>query len=330
MPPTRSTPRYDPEIGVSTPESPAMTVGMPPGIIGSLITPFNGDGDPDLVALGALIEFQLLAGIAGLFIAGTAGEGMLLTPRERRSLLEAACSLADDRIPIMAHCGAADTRTTVELVRHAASLGVHATSAIAPFYFSYGPRSLFDHFTTVAEGAPETPHYVYDNPARVGYEVGVTVVLELVSAVPNIVGVKDTGDSVGKITNYLAADDPPQVYTGSNLTIFPALAIGARGAVSALANAVPELAVAIFDSYSDGRLDEARALQLSLTRVQACLGGLPYLGAIKELTRLRGLPAGAMRAPQPALGADESDEMVRRLEQHSDLATWLQPVGDGR
>ncbi len=70
---------------------------------------------------------------------------------------------------------------------------------MAPFFFAYGPAELLAHFTAIAEAAPGIGHYVYENPERVGYSVGVDVVARLVREVPNVHGVKDTGDSVGRI-----------------------------------------------------------------------------------------------------------------------------------
>src|SRR5436190_15207050 len=258
--------------------------GAPPGVICALATPFNKDETVDLGAMRGLLDFQIDSGMHGLFPLGTTGEGLLMNPEERMALAEAVVEHVGRRAPVLIHCGAPDTRTAADLARHAGGLGVAGVATVAPYYFSYGAEDLFRHFVTVAEAAPDIANYLYENPERVGYSLGVSVVTRLVNEVPNIRGIKDTGDSIGRLQAYLAQPGRrPEVYVGNNMTILPALVIGARGAVSALANAVPELVVSLYRSFIEGHLDEARGLQLSLARVGLALNGVPVVGGVKRL-----------------------------------------------
>jgi 4-hydroxy-tetrahydrodipicolinate synthase len=298
----------------------------PPGIVCALVTPFRGDGAVDEPALRELVDFQAERGVDALFVLGTTGEGVLLDVAQRRRASEVAAEHLRGRLPLVVHCGAADTRTAAALARHAEEVGAVASAAVAPFFFRYTDAELYRHFAALAEAAPRIGHYVYENPERVGYSAGVGLVARLVDQVPGILGVKDTGDSVGKLGQYLAAPGTPiQVYTGSNLTVLPALVMGARGAVSALANAAPELLVELNRAWCAGDLERARRLQLALTRLQDCVAGLPYIAAIKHLVERRGLVAGRTRPPQPLLDAEQRATLDRRLAAHEDLAPWLGP-----
>ncbi len=263
----------------------------------------------------------------GLFPLGTTGEGVLLNPDERMAVAEAVVDRVIDRAPVLIHCGAPDTKTAVDLARHAAALGVAGVATVVPYYFTYAPDDLYRHFVTVAEASPDTANYLYENPQRVGYSLGVEVVTRLVNEVPNIRGIKDTGDSIGRLQAYLAQPGTlPEIYTGNNLIILPALVIGARGGVSALANAVPELVVRLYRSVAEDSLDEARSLQLSLARVHSALSGLSYVGAVKHLLERRGLPAGGTRSPQPSMTPDQAKLIDQRLDAWDDVKPWLDPV----
>jgi 4-hydroxy-tetrahydrodipicolinate synthase len=299
----------------------------PPGIICALITPIAADQSPDLGAFGQVVDFQLEKGTHGLFPLGTTGEGPLLQPDERKRVAEFAVQRAAGRVPVIVHCGAPDTKTVSELARHAQDIGADAVAVVAPFYFRYGEEALYRHFATVAEAAPGIDHYVYQNPETVGYSLEVDLVLRLVDEVANIRGVKDTGDSIARITSYLARHGPaPEVYAGNNSIIFQALSTGARGAVSALANAVPELVVALYEAWDEGRLDESLSLQFTLNRLQTSLKGVPYVAAVKYLVERRGLPGGGTRAPQLPLAPGEVELVERRLQAALDLHPWLEPV----
>jgi dihydrodipicolinate synthase/N-acetylneuraminate lyase len=301
--------------------------GAPPGIICALATPFDKDETVDLPALRLLLDFQIEKGMHGIFPLGTTGEGVLLDPHERMAVAEAVVEHVGDRVPVLIHCGAPDTKTAADLARHAAGLGVAGVATVAPYYFAYDADDLFRHFVTVAEASPDIANYLYENPERVGYSLGVSLVTRLIDEVPNIRGIKDTGDSIGRLQAYLAQPgEAPEVYVGNNMTIFPALVIGARGAVSALANAVPELVVRLFDAFGEGNMGEARALQVSLAHVHLACGGLSYVGAVKHLMEQRGLPAGGTRAPQPSMTPDQARLIDERLDSWDDLDPWFAPV----
>lgn len=303
----------------------------PSGIVCSLVTPFARGERPDLGAFGELLDVQVEKRVHGLFLLGTAGEGVLLTPQERMDTAEFAVERVAGRVPILLHCGAADTVTACRLAEHAQGLGVTAEASVAPYFFSYGPGPVFEHFRRLAEAAPAIGHYVYENPERVGYAVGVETVVRLVREVPGILGVKDTGDSVARIGRYLAAAEGEiDVYAGNNELVVAALTVGARGAVSAIASAVPELMVEVYERWAAGRLDEALELQRTVIRLQRCIEEMPYLGAIKHLVRRRGLPAGGLRAPQPDVSPEQAAEIDRRLDATPELARWLEPLAAGR
>jgi dihydrodipicolinate synthase/N-acetylneuraminate lyase len=303
----------------------------PPGILCALITPFDRSERADRGALSEIVDFQVDRQTNGLFILGTTGEGVLLPADERMEVAEWAMEGSAGRIPVVVHCGAADTKTAVDLAVHAEGIGADGVAVVAPYYFQYREDALVRHFSAVAEAAPQLSHYLYENPGVAGYAMGVRLVSRLINDVPGIRGVKDTGDSIGKITEYLAEPGVrPDVYVGNNLLILAGLVLGARGGVSALANAVPELVGGIHAAWMDGRLEEARRLQFDLARLHGELAGVPFVAAVKHLVSRRGLPAGRCRSPQANVTPAQAGEIDRRLERWPELQPWLEPVGHPR
>lgn len=298
------------------------------GIVCALVTPFRANGTLDPAALGELIDFQIARGVHGLFVLGTTGEGLLCSPNERKRLAAYCSERVAGRVPLVVHCGATDTRTAADLVHHAARVGVRTVAATPPFFFPYPEQALYDHFARLVEAGPGLEHYIYDNPERVGFEVGVALVTRLLQQLEPIVGVKDTGDSLGKITKYLAGGSAaPRVFTGNNLIILGSLVMGGQGGVSALANATPELFTALYDAFCSDRLDDARRLQLVIARLHASLAGVPYVAGVKHLVSLRGLPGGHPRAPLPGLTEAQADAVEARLTADAELQDWLEHVG---
>jgi dihydrodipicolinate synthase/N-acetylneuraminate lyase len=297
------------------------------GVLSALVTPYGADGRPDAGGLAALIDFQVDGGVDGLFILGTSGEGLLLSPEERMAFTETVLDLVASRVPVVVHCGAADTATAVTLAHHAAGSGATALAALPPLFFPYTDESQQAHFARIAEAAPDVDHYIYDNPERVGYALGPALVMRLIRDIPNLRGLKDTGDSLARITTYLSQPDPPAVYTGNNVLFLGALVMGAAGAVSTFANVVPELFAAVVTAYREARIADARDLQLTIARLQTAVTGLPYIAAAKHLLQRRGLPGGMPRSPLPALTREQRMTLDARLDCSPSLLSWMQPLG---
>ena len=95
-----------------------------PGVIVPLVTPFHDDGSLALEVLPALVEFVLGAGVAGLVVAGTTGEGYALDMAERADVLRTVLAVTRGRVPVLAGVGGTATREAVLQARLAVEAGV--------------------------------------------------------------------------------------------------------------------------------------------------------------------------------------------------------------
>lgn len=304
-----------------------MTHAPPPdgiaGLVTAIVTPFNLRGQPDLGALKSLLDFQLDQGVDALFALGTSGDGLMLSGKERRTIAEEVVGWVDRRVPVLIHCGAVDTRSAVALARHARDIGSDGVAAIGPLFHQYNQAAIYRHFAAVSDACGPEAFFIYDNPARVGYQLDASLVLRLIRERPSVVGVKDTGNDLARLVNYLSVEPNARFFTGSNVLVLPALVMGAKGAVSTLANVVPELFVALLSSFRSGEIENARRHQLLVARLQAAIAGLPYIPSVKHLLGLRGLPAGTAREPMEVLSASEAQTINDRLAPDEELSEWL-------
>lgn len=111
------------------------------GVIVPLVTPFKSGGDEiDESAMASLCDWLIDKGVHGLMPCGTTGEGPLLSTAERKRLLEVVLTATHGRVPVIAHVGAATTRETIDLTRHAQALFVSAVSIVTPYYFPVSHR----------------------------------------------------------------------------------------------------------------------------------------------------------------------------------------------
>ena len=105
------------------------------GILMPAPTPFKDDGNLDESGLEALMDFYVAAGVHGYFLLGTHGQGIVMEPDERKRAAELSIKRIDGRGTTVVHVGTADTGTSVDLARHAASLGVDAIGLVPPYYY---------------------------------------------------------------------------------------------------------------------------------------------------------------------------------------------------
>jgi dihydrodipicolinate synthase/N-acetylneuraminate lyase len=270
------------------------------GAIAAALTPLrDGGARLDEEALRPYLGFLRRAGVDGALVAGTTGEGILLSVAEREALISAA---AAGPLPVIAHCGAQTTADTVALAEYAAVIGADAVAVVPPPYFALDDDALLAHLAAAAHACSPLPFYVYEFERASGYAVSSPVLARLREAADNLAGMKVSDTPYERFEPYLR--EGLDVLVGPEAFIGRGLDGGAVGAVSALASAFPDQVVAAVRDRSD-RLAELRD----------AIERFPRHAALKHVLRGRGVPLREdVRPPLRALTPAEApalDEAVR-------------------
>jgi dihydrodipicolinate synthase/N-acetylneuraminate lyase len=276
------------------------------GALAAAVTPLRGGGDElDLHAIASLVDFYSSAGLDGLLILGTTGEGVLLSPDERRAVAEEFLACSRNRLPIVVHCGAQSTRDTAALAEHAALLGAAGVAVISPPYYALDAAAILSHLATAAAACAPTRFYIYEFAARSGYAVPLSVVDELRAQAPNFVGLKVSDSPYESVQPYLIAG--LDVFIGFEELIHEGLRAGAAGAVSGLAAALPELTI---DAVRTGSADDSTRAG----RVRAAIQRFPFQAALKLILQRRGVAVdAAVRTPLRGLDPTEVKQLGHYL-----------------
>lgn len=290
------------------------------GAFAAAVTPMRDGGDAvDEGAVAPMVEFLAAGGVDGVLVAGTTGEGVLLSISERRRLARLFLEAAEGRVAVVVHCGAQTTADTVALAAGAAEAGAAAVAVIAPPYFALDERALLEHFAAAANACAPVPFFVYEFADRSGYAVPPAVVEHLRDRTPNLAGLKVSDAPWERFEPYLL--EGLDVFAGPEALIHRAIEHGAVGAISGLAAAFPEVVAAVVrDPSAEGaaRIGEIRAA------VQA----FPFQAALKLVLRLRDVPVEPdVRGPLRLLDDAERAELEGRVAQI--LETTGQERGGG-
>ena len=283
---------------------------QPEGILAPVATIFGDDGELDLAGFAANLSVYAQSDLDGVVLLGSNGEFATLEANEREAVVESGVEAIDGRRIVMAGTGAESTRRTIEQTRHAAAAGVDFALVITPHYYKtrYDRAAMVRHYQTVAEASP-IPILIYVMAAYTGLDLPTPTVAEL-SRHPNIVGIKDSGGHAVKIADMMATVEPGfAVLAGSANSLLASLALGAKGGIVALGNVAPTACKQLHRLFQEGRLDEARELQLRLMAPNAAVTtkyGIAGLKAAMELVDLRG---GLPRPPLLPLNHEEQTDV---------------------
>jgi 4-hydroxy-tetrahydrodipicolinate synthase len=280
------------------------------GVVTPIVTPFKENGQIDLAAVDLLVDYLIDRGIHALMVAGSTGEGMLLSVAERKLLFDAVVKKTGGRIPVLAHTGSIDTQTTLELTRYVQSIGADCASMIVPFFYTYDEESLFLHFVTIANAVPDFPIMLYVFPGNAKNDISPGLLKRLCSAAPNIIGIKSSNDDLSRFADYInAAGSDFTACFGVDELMLQGFFTGSKAQVSGNSNVCPEVMVDVYNTYQSGDLTLAKQkFTLAHQIMRAIHFGQP-LAYYKEALKLRGIPAGTVRSPQRNLTPEECKQL---------------------
>lgn len=275
------------------------------GVVAATVTPLRDGGrELHLAAVPRLVDFYAEAGMRGVFVAGSTGEGVLLTLDERRTLLESFIAAAGDQFAVVAHVGAQTTAEATALAEHARAAGVTAVGAVGPAYYRYDDAELIAHFEAIACACAPVPFYLYEIRDRTAYAIPEQVVLAVQERAGNLVGMKVSDRQLDELRTYILPG--LDVMVGSEALIPEAIALGAVGAVSGLAAALPRAVGQVFAGNEPG--SHASALRSELSRY-------PFQSALKTTLVAQGvLDDPSVRGPLRPLTETERETLTAWLE----------------
>lgn len=287
------------------------------GIVPALLTPYLDDGAPNLPELGRLTRSLLERGVAGFYVGGSTGDGVMQTPEERVACIEVVVAESAGQVPVIAHVGTNATRLTLDLAHRAAAAGADAVSAILPSVPLTAPEQL-SYFRTVARGC-EVPFVAYNFPGRTGVNLSVEFFAELAEE-PNVAGVKFTSlDMFGLQLLAQLGGGRLAVWNGHDEVALAGLVSGACGAIGSTFNAAPELFVRLLTQFRGGDHDAARATQVVVSSYVRDLVATGVLPTLRELLRLQGFAMGPSRHPLHDLDRDAAARVATLFAAHPDL-----------
>ncbi|MDJ0920816.1 MAG: 4-hydroxy-tetrahydrodipicolinate synthase [Henriciella sp.] len=266
------------------------------GSIPALITPFK-NGAIDRKAFADLIERQIEGGSSALVPCGTTGESATLSHAEHREVVELCIDVAAGRVPVIAGAGSNSTSEAIELVEHAKTVGADAALVICPYYNKPDQAGLEAHFRAIND-AVSLPVILYNVPSRTACDLLPDTVGRL-AKLPNIIGIKDASDDLGRVSEHAALTRDQQFVqlSGNDPSALGHRGMGGAGCISVTANVAPDFCAAMHQAFDDGDLETAQAIEARLIALHHAMFASPSPGPAKYLLAKTGICKADVRLP---------------------------------
>lgn len=283
------------------------------GIIPPAVTPFDEQDEVDEQALKSVVRFLLSAGVHGLAVCGSTGEGHTLSPGETRQITSIAAEEVEGKIPIIVGIIANSTRQALQHARAVKDLPIAALMVTPPHYlFTPSEDEMFAYFRTIAE---ETGFSVLVYNVVPWSYLSAEALIFLMAETPSIIGVKQSAGDLHSLAWLLAnLPEGKVVLTAVDDLLYPSFLLGAHGAIAGVCTAAPHLCVRMWEAVQRDDRETALKCHQKLLVLYRALSGPNFPARVKAALQLQGVPVGFPRRPMKPLNPNEVDRIKTALQ----------------
>lgn len=284
------------------------------GMIPPILTPFNQDGSINEVLLANEMDYAIHAGVHGLSVGGSTGEGPTLRDEELRDLITIAKEHVRPEQPIVCGIMRTCTRDAVRAGLVAKEAGADAIMVTPTAYNVLVPdeEGMFAFYSTLSKQV-ELPIIIYNVIPQ--NTIHPRLFHRLLNETEHVFAIKQ---SVGGVPALYAM----KMECGNKGTLFAAtddmlatcFSLGAKGAISAVVSAFPGYSMDIWNAAQQGDWETAYAIQDKLYHPWQCIAGNQFPIRLKYALQVMGRDAGLCRSPITHLSDEEKRQIERAFE----------------
>ncbi|KPZ65862.1 4-hydroxy-tetrahydrodipicolinate synthase [Pseudoalteromonas sp. P1-16-1b] len=285
-------------------------------LITAIKTPYLANGEIDLAKYDELVEIQIAAGVDGIVVGGTTGEGQLMNWEEHLMLIAHSANKFGDKLLIVGNTGSNNTREAIKATRYGFASGMHASLQINPYYGRTSIAGVKEHFKRVLDIGPA---FIYNVAGRTGQDLTPDII-EPLAQHEHFIGVKECGGNE-RIAHY--EQQGIACWSGNDDEAHDARHIHkAHGVISVTSNLIPGLFRQLMDSKND-------ALNNSLQPLMNWLFCEPNPIAINTAMIMTGAVNPVFRMPYVPLNDEQQQQgetLINQLNEQDFVGSRAQCV----
>lgn len=287
----------------------------PQGVYVAMMTPFREDGTVDEEVLRDITEFLIEKGVHGLFPVSSVGEGVHLLHEEKILVMKAVAEEAKGRVPVTPGVGTTNPAYSLVLAAKARELGCQAAVVAPPYFYPISEAMVEAYFHRIVRGSP-IPIIVYNIPLFT-QPISATTLGRL-SLDPNVVALKESSGSMVQFLHFIdevrKTGGDIAFLAGREDMFFPALVMGAEGCMVATAGFLPEVILAIYRSWQQGKWERAKRLQMEVVSIVRLCFSVAFPIGFKLAMECRGFKMGPPKQPVSESESKKLEELKEALK----------------
>ena len=211
-------------------------------LITAIKTPYTDTGEVDLNTYDNLVKKQIEAGVDGIIVGGTTGEGHLLSWEEHLILIAHSVHKFGEKLLIIGNTGSNNTSEAIKATKNGFAAGMDATLQINPYYGRTSIAGVIEHLTRTLDIGPA---FIYNVAGRTGQDLTPDIIEKLATH-KNFIGVKECGGNE-RIAHYEKqgiacwSGNDDESHDGRHKC-------GSHGVISVTSNIVPSLMREMMDN----------------------------------------------------------------------------------
>jgi len=286
------------------------------GVIPALILPVNENGKINFILLEKQATYLISAGVNGLFINGTTGEGAWLTTDEKVEVFKVVKEISEGKIFLCAACIQPSTEIVINEIKAFEKLEPDYIVAVTPYYYSVPQNVIIEHFKKIAQYS-SIPLIIYNIPQRTHNKIELSTILKLAQE-KNIAGIKDSSGDFISFARGVHTSVPESFswIQGEDYLDGPAFNCGANGIVTGLGNVWIEPYIKMFQAAkarNNSRVNEIQKEINNLYELIQVTGG-KVIPAIKAAVTLLGRSNKWMKISSQTLSEQEVEEVEKKIK----------------
>ena len=282
------------------------------GVYPALITPVTEGNKVNVEVLEQLINFHKSQNTEGFYIGGATGEGLLIEKEQRKILAEKACQFAGPDVTKIVHIAAMNFEESIELAKHAESVGADAISAIPPIYFKYTDDEVYEYYKAIAESV-NIPLIIYYTTAA-NMTISLNQFIKLFE-IKNIEGVKWTNSNYYQLILLRQACPAITIFNGPDEMLICGLSSGTDGGIGSTYNFMLPIYQGIYKNFKEGNMPAALELQKKADKIIEAVLKYSVIPVTKLILEEYGIPVGNPCAPMQPYTPEQRKQIIADLKE---------------
>jgi 4-hydroxy-tetrahydrodipicolinate synthase len=261
-----------------------------------MFTPFADDDQIDFAGLAGEARFLKKAGVSGMVVGGSMGEGAGMSPEELGEAVRSVIEALDGSLPVLGGIIADSSAEAVRLAHALRKAGAQGLQVPPPHFHVSGETSVLAEYYRAITDAAEIPLLIYNVMPTA--QTAIESLQELIADNPAIVGIKQSGRNIHTLAALVAeVGSKIKVFSAIDDMIYPSFMLGVDGTISGTSAMFPRETVEMLKAVKAGEYERALSMHERLTPVWRTVDYPDFSARAKYAATMAGRSVGKPRRP---------------------------------